>query len=505
MNNEFYKKIIRREEWEFEFQQREMHPVIMSDLWIRAVRDCMPRELKLPVKGPDYLFTAAYKGYIKSADKKDILQKLRSAVENPAYLQYIFERTMGVIKEFDAVAVGLVLGLTPDISGWDLAVKWQTFEKKFLKMIPWFWIPWYLTEENILSDRVKKGLEFYRNDIEKVTDFNTALGTVLFPVKEAVFQREQRDFFKLVALAARDTSFEKNAEFEMCSTDYLARYSWMRTYFLLPLELLSYKELVERVKEGARGGFPKEYEFQEKKKVEFRRIAKQLFEIFKEDRGLRQAIDDARELGWLLTASVEEGILVTSRLIPFYKLLAQKIGVPYERWVYLASEEVTSSLTGGRKVSVQELEERTSACAVLMQSGNVTWMYGRKAKKFSEWIESGVGVIPTNVIEFSGQPAYRGKVSGTVRLALTSKEAGKIVAGEILVTSMTSPDYVPAMRKAGAIVTNEGGLLSHAAIISREFGKPCIVGTKIATKVLKDGDVVEVDANKGVVKIIKRA
>jgi len=60
------------------------------------------------------------------------------------------------------------------------------------------------------------------------------------------------------------------------------------------------------------------------------------------------------------------------------------------------------------------------------------------------------------------------------------------------------------MKKASAIVTDEGGLLSHAAITSRELNKPCIIGTKVATKVLRDGDLIEVDANKGLVKIIKK-
>ena len=67
---------------------------------------------------------------------------------------------------------------------------------------------------------------------------------------------------------------------------------------------------------------------------------------------------------------------------------------------------------------------------------------------------------------------------------------------------MTDPRYVPAMKKAAAIVTDEGGITCHAAIVSRELKKPCIIGTKIATKVLKDGDEVEVDAEKGVVKKI---
>ncbi len=68
---------------------------------------------------------------------------------------------------------------------------------------------------------------------------------------------------------------------------------------------------------------------------------------------------------------------------------------------------------------------------------------------------------------------------------------------------MTSPDYILAMEKAAGFITDEGGLTCHAAIVAREMNKPCLIGTKIATKVLKDGDMVEVDAAKGIVKIIK--
>jgi len=69
---------------------------------------------------------------------------------------------------------------------------------------------------------------------------------------------------------------------------------------------------------------------------------------------------------------------------------------------------------------------------------------------------------------------------------------------------MTMPEYAPAMRKAAAIITDEGGLTCHAAIISRELGKPCIVGTKIGTRILKDGAAIEVNANHGIVKILEQ-
>ncbi|PIN73939.1 inosine/xanthosine triphosphatase [Candidatus Woesearchaeota archaeon CG10_big_fil_rev_8_21_14_0_10_45_16] len=98
----------------------------------------------------------------------------------------------------------------------------------------------------------------------------------------------------------------------------------------------------------------------------------------------------------------------------------------------------------------------------------------------------------------SGQMASAGKAQGRVKIVHNIRDGFQ--PGEILVTSMTSPDFVPLMQKASAIVTDQGGILSHAAIVSRELGIPCIVGTEVATKVLKNGDLVEVDAEKGTVR-----
>jgi pyruvate,water dikinase len=78
---------------------------------------------------------------------------------------------------------------------------------------------------------------------------------------------------------------------------------------------------------------------------------------------------------------------------------------------------------------------------------------------------------------------------------MTPEEVDKVRNGDVLVSPMTDPYYVPAMVRAGAIVTDEGGILSHAAIVSRELGIPCIVGTGNATSALRDGELVQVDAS----------
>lgn len=101
-----------------------------------------------------------------------------------------------------------------------------------------------------------------------------------------------------------------------------------------------------------------------------------------------------------------------------------------------------------------------------------------------------------------GTVASTGKVIGIVRLVLVKEEIFQLKEGEILVTEMTSPDLVLSMKNAAAIITDEGGMTSHAAITSRELGIPCIVGTKIATSILKTGDKILVDAINGIIRII---
>lgn len=97
----------------------------------------------------------------------------------------------------------------------------------------------------------------------------------------------------------------------------------------------------------------------------------------------------------------------------------------------------------------------------------------------------------------SGASASPGIGTGPVKILKSPKEIGKIEKGDILVAPMTSPDYVPAMKKAAAIITDQGGQTSHAAIVSRELGIPCVVGTEVATKKLKEGLVVSVNGSTG--------
>lgn len=104
-----------------------------------------------------------------------------------------------------------------------------------------------------------------------------------------------------------------------------------------------------------------------------------------------------------------------------------------------------------------------------------------------------------------GTPAFQGTALGRVRVILDEADTHQLQKEEILVTKATSAKLRPIISRAKAIITDEGGMLNHTAILSRELGIPCVIDTRFATKVLKDGDLIKLDAEKGIVRILKKA
>ncbi|MCQ4343921.1 MAG: pyruvate, water dikinase, partial [Sulfolobales archaeon] len=131
----------------------------------------------------------------------------------------------------------------------------------------------------------------------------------------------------------------------------------------------------------------------------------------------------------------------------------------------------------------------------VVQARPETYWSARQAAKGVE-----TKVEPTKAkILAKGLPASPGLVSGRARIILDLHQAKDFQKGDILVTKMTDPDWVPIMKMASAIVTDEGGMTSHASIVSRELGIPAVVGTGNATSVIKDGQIITVDAYRGVI------
>ena len=112
-------------------------------------------------------------------------------------------------------------------------------------------------------------------------------------------------------------------------------------------------------------------------------------------------------------------------------------------------------------------------------------------------------ILPKSDNDLKGMVANKGLARGHVKICFEYNDLKNVKKGDIIVAPMTYPYFVNTMKKASGIITDEGGITSHAAVLSRELGIPCIIGTRNATSVLKDGDFVELDANNNKIKIIK--
>lgn len=180
----------------------------------------------------------------------------------------------------------------------------------------------------------------------------------------------------------------------------------------------------------------------------------------------------------------------------FADSVAKKSGYPKELILCTIREELREYFVSQKLPSVLELKKRYTGGTLLFDNLTSNVYFGKKSTQIKNLVES-----IKNTKEVKGQIAYKGIVKGKVKIIFNpTKENKPFIKGDILITGMTRPEFLPIMHKASAFVTDAGGILSHAAITAREMKKPCIIGTKIATKIFKDGDMVEVDANKGTIK-----
>ena len=229
--------------------------------------------------------------------------------------------------------------------------------------------------------------------------------------------------------------------------------------------------------------------------LEFEEVAKK-FNISGRDKAFFEQI---KEVAYLKDHRDVYRRLGVYHSFPLFDEIAKRLKITRKEVAYLTSQEIVDALSGKYKIDLNEIKKR--------MNGFLLYREGDKVKINSDvqFIDKFVkeNIIGEEHKEIKGIIANRGLVRGTAKVITSVKDLSKIVKGEIMVSITTHPDFVPAMQKASAFVTDEGGMMSHAAIVSREMNKPCVVGTKSATRLIKDGDMIEVDANRGIVKVIK--
>lgn len=229
-----------------------------------------------------------------------------------------------------------------------------------------------------------------------------------------------------------------------------------------------------------------------------RRRQAALLKQFALDAKHRALFDQARYIVWLKSYRKDcmyYGAYAANELL---REFARRCAISFTQAEFLAYPEYRPALLKG-SINPTELVERKKFSVIYGGWDGITVYTGQRARSFLNrlpWERE----QSHKVAVLTGQPACPGRARGRVTIVDHVSDIPKMHQGDILLSETTYPALVPAMRKAAAIVTNVGGLTCHAAIISRELKVPCVVGTKIATQVFKDGDRVEVDATKGVVR-----
>jgi phosphohistidine swiveling domain-containing protein len=209
--------------------------------------------------------------------------------------------------------------------------------------------------------------------------------------------------------------------------------------------------------------------------------------------------------GYIRQAGAEYFFMLSEKAQPFLKSIAKKFNLTYEEFLFQRDVEIIEALKG--KLTSSDLKANAKKRVEM----NMAMLAGLGNEVFFTEESEDIEILKKTMLpqadvgkkELKGQTGNKGTYIGSARIIMNTYDFPKMQTGDVLVSTMTTPDFVVLMHKAGAIVTDIGGLLCHAAIVSREINKPCIIGTKFATQILKDGDMVEVDANNGVVRIIK--
>jgi len=186
---------------------------------------------------------------------------------------------------------------------------------------------------------------------------------------------------------------------------------------------------------------------------------------------------------------------------PLFTAIAKKLTLPKNQIKWFSYDELLDALAGNvaPDALMDRLPQRQKHYLVALGEKQVHAFQGPDVDTILSQLDIELPSV-ADVKEVKGVSAYPGKVIGYARVVQHVGQIDKVKAGDILVTLNTTPSFIMAMKRSAAIVTDEGGITCHAAIVSRELGIPCIIGTKAGTRLIPDGARIEVDAAAGTVR-----
>jgi phosphohistidine swiveling domain-containing protein len=363
----------------------------------------------------------------------------------------------------------------------------EYLEKNIEQLFSFFTEPVFLDER--LADEVRTGLgqEFLPAAVQGLLEI------VSVPLKDTWVMRERIDLLKIAA-AIQEKRGEKEIE-KMCE-EHARKYCWLPCYVedIPPFDGAHFLE--EAKKMAADFDAARELETMSGKVFEARERFRELKRELGNNQRLLYLVEAMNEISWFRDERDQYRRMFYFYGSSLFKEIAARAGLSLRDVCMLSFQEIQDFLLHKKILSRKELAERRKGYAVVFEAGELRVLTGVAQEKLREQILG----KEKEFTQVCGIVGCAGDARGMVVLIRHRSDLNKVVKGSVLVAVTTNPDYVQAMRKAAAIVTDQGGITSHAAIVARELGIPCIVGTMHATRIFRDGDLVEVNAEKGVVK-----
>lgn len=318
------------------------------------------------------------------------------------------------------------------------------------------------------------------------------------------YSEEPLDLLK-IALKAKN-----NVNIDELIDKHIEKYAWIKGPLEFEETCFTKEEYIERLNNLANDNIEEKIEnilqVRKNNDLEYKNILKQYSFSIK----ILKLIEAIRNFIFLRTYTTEysDKLFYTGRHTIF-KEITNRTNVKDLDLIMLTDKEILSIIDSGNMNSeiASVLEDRKKGFAMIWINGAVTTIFGDESidiqNEIAKVFKTTDDIHNDNENVINGDIANKGKARGIARILKSYDDVYKVQKGDIIVATMTTPDYIFAMEKAAAFVTDEGGITCHAAILSREFNVPCIVGTIDATEIINDGDMLEVDAYNGKIYIIE--
>ncbi len=366
---------------------------------------------------------------------------------------------------------------------------YAAYIKKLLAYSPAIYLP--LALEPVLIEQVEK--LFHGKNSSKARAWYDC---VMTPVRESEIIEERKSLLRLAIKMKRRKLIVAAME------RHIERFSFLKRKDMF-MEFYSEKYYSDKIKKC---GDPfKELDRLEKETKKKKMALREILNAFQDNAFARDMIKMTNEAIFFRTWRTERFSQSTFYVVGLFGEVAKRLGLDRHHDVlWFLPEEIEYMLTNEKTADKKLMERRQQAFTAVWfgRRRELLLLQGEKARESLNYLKF-FNMAAT--AELRGQSAYRGNIIGEVTLIANRSEWPRIRKDrkvKVLVIHTTTPDIVPYLKNVQAIVTEEGGILSHASVISRELKIPCVIGTKIATRIFKDGDMVEVDAEQGIVRKI---